>query len=409
MVEIRREPIEPIEKERAYEHVLLNIRREHLGQVRDLEGWGVKEVDPEPVEILDLSGQLLFYEFQVMDGKKQAGTVKASASKAIGAPIVTVELGERPWDPSKVQQEAKKLVKKKDSKAKISGTELVCYCYPRIGVRVDYSLPDEGDKVAIFDVSTMAEVEPEPSVGIEGSGMYSFYEEFVFPDMQKRLETWKALDRELEMAKESMPGITDRGLTPVEIEKLRPSIAMPGNSNIVIPPFFVRELKYAPRCTPHNCFELRAQKTNFYCAVATGQMILDFYRYYYSQDAIARAMHTTSGGTTLNGQVDGYETLSKGCLDASIDYSANWWEAASEINSNRPLKSGIPGHARACAGWKKSNIFVIGTGPQRWLKIYDPWPWNPNPCRGGRIYWENWNGIRHTNFIYVRHRKTACR
>ena len=169
-----------------------------------------------------------------------------------------------------------------------------------------------------------------------------------------------------------------------------------------------RTLKFSRRCDTHECFELYAQKNGYYCAVATGQMILDFYRYYYSQDDIAAAMCTSTNGTGNPGQVNGYESLSKSCLDATYDNTANWSEAKAEIDANRPVKSGGPGHARACAGWKRENI-CIWPGPcKRWLKIYDPSPANSDICAGGSIYWEDWDTKTHTNFIYIRHRKTPC-
>ena len=171
-------------------------------------------------------------------------------------------------------------------------------------------------------------------------------------------------------------------------------IAFPFSSSKVI--------RYGPRCSPHECFQLYAQQTNVYCAVATGQMILDFYRRYFTQDQIAAAMGTDSGGTGNPGQVAGYESLSNNCLDATYDTSAAWSEAKSEIDANRPLKSGIPGHARACAGWMKTwswSSFSYDLS----LKIYDPWPWNADICAGGAVVWEDWDAVTHTNFIYVRH------
>lgn len=179
-------------------------------------------------------------------------------------------------------------------------------------------------------------------------------------------------------------------------------------SNIVMPWYSSKTIRFSPRCNTPESFELYAQKTNVYCAVATGQMILDFYKYHYTQNQIATAMGTGSGGTSNSGQVNGYESLSKNCLNATYDNTANWYEARNEINANRPLKSGVPGHARACAGWRQQRIWIIGQQPKRWLKIYDPSPWNADICKGGRVYWENWNAITHTNFIYLRHRSQPC-
>ena len=406
-----REPASSVDKERAYEHVLLNIRREWAGEVRDLEPWGGYEVDPEPLEINDLNGEVLFYEFRVMNGKKENGAVKASASRAMGSPVVTVEFGKRQWDPDKAARQAEKKVKGKYPDAQIEETDIVCYCYPRIGVRVLFNLPESGSQVSIFDVSDMSEVEIFGDYELEGTGAYSFYQEYVYPEAAQREELWNMADKELEMIKEKLPRAFDRGFSARELKELKPALVTPVEPVHPITPipfYSWRVLRYAPRCKPHNCFELRGQKTPVYCAVATGQMILDFYRYYFTQDKIAHAMHTGPGGTSLSGQVKGYETLSNGCLDATLDTSANWSEAQAEINANRPLKSGIPGHARACAGWKRQNLYLWGHKPQRWLKIYDPWPWNPDPCKGGRVYWENWTAVTHTNFIYVRHRSRPC-
>jgi hypothetical protein len=242
---------------------------------------------------------------------------------------------------------------------------------------------------------------------LEGYSSWSFYHQVAEPEASKRERHWELADQELEAARCATPKILARGFTDRELSKLKETFVVPSDY-IYIPFYSSKTLKYSPRCSPHDCFALYAQKTNVYCAVATGQMILDYYRYYYSQDDIATAMVTGPGGTTNPGQVQGYETLSKNCLDATYDSTANWSEAKAEIDANRPVKSGVPGHARACAGWKRQNIFIIGQQPKRWLKIYDPWPWNADICNGGKIVWEDWDTITHTNFIYVRHRTTPC-
>jgi hypothetical protein len=136
-------------------------------------------------------------------------------------------------------------------------------------------------------------------------------------------------------------------------------------------------------------------------------MILDFYRWYYTQDEIAAAMGTGAGGTGNDGQVAGYQSLSRRCLDAIIDTSALWTEAKVEIDANRPVKSGIPGHARAVAGWMKTWSWASWNWELA-LKVYDPWPWNADICAGGAVVWEDWDAVTHTNFIYVRHRATEC-
>jgi hypothetical protein len=49
---------------------------------------------------------------------------------------------------------------------------------------------------------------------------------------------------------------------------------------------------------------------NDYCAVATCQMILWYYRYYYTQNQIAPALGYSAGGGCPSDQSTGYESLS---------------------------------------------------------------------------------------------------
>jgi len=97
MIQMSKEPRSPVNKERAMEHALLTIRRAWAGEVRDFDGWGGYELDPEPIVIHDLNGQVLFDEFSIMDENKIVGSTKASASKIIGSAIPTVEFGPRGW------------------------------------------------------------------------------------------------------------------------------------------------------------------------------------------------------------------------------------------------------------------------------------------------------------------------
>lgn len=408
MIQKRKEPRSPISKERAMEHALLTIRRAWAGGVPDFERWGGFELDPEPLVIHDFNGQVLFYEFGVMGGNELVGSVKASASKIMGTAVLTVEFGPRGWDPDRAAREAKDKVRERFPKAKIAETELVCYSYPKIGARIYIDDPELGSQSLVFDVADLSLVVSFGADELEGFTSWSFYQEVAEPNAPEREQRWELADRELEAARSATPRILERAFTARELPELRPTLVP--QPVYPIPFYSSRTLQYSPRCPnrSHECFALYAQKTNVYCAVATAQMILDFHRYYHTQDQIAAAMGTGAGGTSNSGQVEGYETLSKNCLDATYDTTANWSEAKAEIDANRPLKSGIPGHARACAGWKKQNIFIIGQKPKKWLYIYDPWPWNADLCKGGKIVWEDWDAVTHTNFIYVRHRATPC-
>ena len=395
-----------VEKELAMQHSLMTFRRAWAADVQGMEAWGTSELDPEPLPIYDLDGELLFYEFTAMARNKQVGRLKAGATKRLGAAVVTLEMGSRPWDPDRGTKMARKQAKKLYPRATVAGTSLVCYSYPKIAVKVDLRERGKRNRSLLFDVADGTHIQRFGEDELEGQTAWSFLNTLSPAQADRRIRLWDLRDREREAAVTKTPKLFAQGFTAREAVKIRPTLVV--KSPYIIPFYSQKVITFGPRCDTHECFELYAQQTNVYCAVATGQMILDFYRYYYDQDDIATAMGTSAGGTGNSGQVQGYESLSKGCLDATYDSTAAWSEARAEIDANRPLKSGVPGHARACAGWKRQNIYLIGQPRKQWLQIYDPWPWNADICAGGQVYWEDWDAINHTNFIYIRHRTTTC-
>jgi hypothetical protein len=378
------------------------VRRAWAGGIEDMQQGWTGEFNPEAIIIHDLNGEPLFYEFGVFEGKREVGRVKAAASRLVGSPVVTVERGPRMWDPAKATKFALEAAKKAYPRREAKAQEFVCYSYPKIGVRVE--LAGERPNSIIVDVADGSIVQSFGETQIEGQTAWSFLEYRPESALDQRLRRFDEADKELEAAKKASKELFATAYTARELVALKPRFTLV--SDYIFAMYSSRVLKYGPRCSPHDCFALYAQQTSVYCAVATGQMILDFYRRPFEQTAIAAAMGTTGTGTSQAGQDAGYIALSNGCLDAWHDFSADWTEAKAEIDANRPLKSGIPGHARAVAGWKQQNFFLAGSTPKRWLQVYDPWPWNADLCAGGAVYWEDWDAVTHTNWCFVRHRTT---
>jgi hypothetical protein len=407
-VEDSKMPEECVDIHQALNAAKLHVRRAWAGGVHGLEAWGGYEIEEQPLIIHDLNGQVLFYEFTVSSGKNQVGSIKASAGRVIGSPVVTMELGPRKWSRGKAVERAEEEARRRFPHAKLSEPELVCYCYPKLGVRI-HAEDDRGRRGVIVDVADGSVVERLGKDDGEGFTAYSFYDEVAEPQREVRLRRFAQADREMEAVRRENPALFQAGIFVEDVARIR-DLFVSRSIRLVdqISLYSSRVLKYGPRCSPHDCFQLYAQQTSVYCAVATAQMILDFYRWNFTQDDIATTMHTGAGGTQNPDQVAGYQSLSNQTLVATFDGTASWAEAKAEIDANRPVKSGIPGHARACAGWKQQNIFILGGAPKRWLLIYDPWPWNADICAGGKIVWEDWDAVEHTNFITVRHRTTAC-
>jgi hypothetical protein len=404
----RRTEPEVLEPDRSREMAVARLRRHWVEGNEELGRLAQARSQPDPVVIMDIGGGPLFYDFELGDGEAAVGVVRAAATPRVGTPLLSAQTGPRTWEPRETVKAAEAVVKKEHKGAKITGSELVCYCYPKIGVMVRFDLPGRRGAQVIIDVSDGLPVVNFGADELEGSTAYSYLDVIVQPTEEKRARRWARLEEDLEIVRRAAPQLFEierplpREVRPDLAEKLVrefPYVLWPLSSQ--------RVLRYGPRCSPHECFQLYAQQTNVYCAVATGQMILDFYRWNFTQDQIATAMGTGPGGTGQAGQEAGYESLSQNCLEATFDGSADWTEARAEINANRPLKSGIPGHARAVAGWMRTWSWA-SLSYDLSLKVYDPWPWNADICAGGAVLWEDWDAVDHTNFMYVRHRTTPC-
>jgi hypothetical protein len=386
-----------VDVETAHQQVLLEVRRSASSGVDDFDGWGEAEVDPDPIRIDDLDGRPLFYDFEVGDG---LGVVRASANTLVGNPVVFVQLGPHRWAAGDAMERAAKAGGEHFESGEARATSLVCYAYPKIGVRVEGTDREGRTRARIVDVADLRPVDRFGDDALEGQTSYSFLDH-VRDQAPARLRRHRLAMRELDLWREAAPEVVEGGplseVSPVQ------SLALSKAYLAYIPWYSWHTVRFAPRCDRPEVFQLYAQQTSVYCAVATGQMILDFYKYHFDQDDIATAMGTGTGGTGNSGQVAGYESLSNHGLEATYDGSAAWSEARAEIDANRPVKSGIPGHARAVAGWKRQNVFLAGTAPQRWLKVFDPWPWNADICDGGAVYWEDWDSVTHTNWIRVQH------
>ncbi len=123
-------------------------------------------------------------------------------------------------------------------------------------------------------------------------------------------------------------------------------------------------------------------------------MILCYYRYYYTQNQIAPALGYSAGSGCPSDQSPGYKSLTCNHLTAAFDSTPTFNEAKAQIDALHPFKSGISGHARACAGYSRNLL----TGVNR-LYIYDPWPWNANFKLAGTVTWEDWDSPVKTNFV----------
>nr|WP_255351030.1 C39 family peptidase [Methanosarcina sp. MTP4] len=131
--------------------------------------------------------------------------------------------------------------------------------------------------------------------------------------------------------------------------------------------------------------------TSYYCGPATAKMLT---KYYNDESPHQTTIYEMMNGVAPNGVTNSQQLLyyrSSSGLNKPNSYSVTsviFDTAINEIDNGRPFKSGVPGHARMCRGYKIS-------GSDEYLRIGDP-----NPIYFCIPYWEAFGS--EIKRIYVR-------
>jgi hypothetical protein len=382
------------EKERL-EHAIIGVLKNAAAEIPGAAHWVAGTVRKTPLVIHDINGLPLFYDFEVARGKEVFGNIRVAASKVLGMGVVATELGTRLWSYDAAVKRLTPQVKREFGRA--SAPKLVCYSYPKLGVMFEVESGGAKSRV-IYDVSSLSRVPDKPErADVEGFYAWSYYDSLSDDDRREGLARFRKLEGDLTglSAARRREIVAARTLSP-----LQKKVAITYRRNVT------KLLQYCTHyghthARSHHCFVLHGQQVDDYCAVATCQMILCYYRYYYTQNQVAPPCGYSSGSGCPADQSPGYKSLSCNHLDASFDSSPTWEKGRDQIDLLRPFKSGIPGHARAGAGYSFVSWIFGAAVTDRKLYIYDPWPWNADYALGGAVTWEDWNAITHTNYVYA--------
>jgi hypothetical protein len=323
-----------------------------------------------PVTIFDLNGEELFHDYPLVDeAGAVVGTVRASANRALGAPLISVSHAAPGWNGGSALRMATESLHAISPQAAVASSRLVCYAYPKIGIELTYTV---GRKSAteLFDASSGGVV----ATVAKDSHQFTRY------SLLGTLKTGAAARVKASRTVEA------------QITKLPPTIP-------VRPIIYTQQalVNLSPYC-PGSGIGLThyAQITNYFCVDASAQMLLEHYGWNYTQNQIAVAMGTTAaqGGTSGTGLTTGFKSLTDNTLLLTFDDAASraqqFTDAVKEVNANRPLFTQVPHHYRVCVGYSEVFGGVLGLVTNQMLYIYDPWPWNADLCQPGAPYWETW-------------------
>lgn len=336
--------------------------------------------------VYDLNGEELFRRIPLGRQRQPSEAfVDLAAHPSLGGPLVAVSQG-MAWNEEELLAAAQAAAKK-HKVPRYDATRFVAYSFPKVAVQF---LAD-GREVALLEVPTWIPVprarqreRDEPPGNFERWSFLAETPRAVLTrrarSLEQRVAQWDAAlaRREVRLDTIAIARFTDF-VGPFEPIQLVES----------------RELHYSKRNSDHlPCYELRGQETNVWCVGASVQMVLDFYRYEYTQVRLAQELGL---GTLANPNglpysedakvVTVLEKMSSNALDATMNTSPNFNEFRNEIRANRPLISFVPGHSRTVAGYTRQNLVLFGMTGFRGLLVYDPWP----PNAGVITRWENFD------------------
>jgi len=338
--------------------------------------------------VFDLNGELLFYRIPIVGAEgAQCGYADVAAHSALGAPL----LGVAPsavWDEQRLVGEAREVLasRHKARKAPVSYDEVrfVAYSYPKLAV----AFFDKGKEVSMLELKSWLEVPPSNLKDRK-------------PMEPGNFERWSLIDEmPPDRKKENIERFRERleRLNGPELSRIDASVISAAQLVSVISIIRLtdtQELHYSTRQSDHHtCYELRGQETSVWCVGASTQMVLDFYRYEYTQSRIAAqlGLGTLQNPNGLpyardNDVAVALNAMSSGALTATMLTAPPFSTYCNEIRANRPLVSFIPGHSRTVAGYTESLLVFFGHNPFRGLLVYDPWP----PNLGVITRWENFD------------------
>lgn len=181
--------------EEAFEHVNAFIISYPIIAYENLNG---ASVDPEPLELYDINGQKLLYEFSVYENNEVIGKIDVAANKTLGRPIQMIKPDPRPFNSTETMEKSVEVANNKYPDGEIKSTKMVAYHYDQDRGAMTIIKDKTGNEHRIFvDAYTLDVVEDKPATETEPgvwSGVSSIYEQRLEYGIDENLKEWQKID-----------------------------------------------------------------------------------------------------------------------------------------------------------------------------------------------------------------------
>ncbi|HEY3362512.1 MAG TPA: C39 family peptidase [Methanosarcina sp.] len=363
--------------EKAFEHANAQIIQFMVTDTDGFGSWIGASIDSKPLELYDINGQKLFYQFSVYKNNKVIGRIYIGANKTLGQSVRLIELDPTPLKVAGAMKKAIETAKKNYSTGEIKSTIMVVYSYPKIGAMTVVKDKTTGVENRVFVDAYTLDVVPDKPANKTEPGVLSIYKNISKSKIDENLNKWQSSDeltKSIEQAATNQGVNIDLPVTEENIKKLSNTTTIGADTvqkTIITPAYFAQKILSVP---------VYSQSTTYYCQPASAQMIASYYGVSHTQDYIYSKMGGVAPNGINNSQALVYYKSSSG-LNKPKSYtttSVYWGTGVSEIDNNRPFMSGTNDHARVCVGYQDNGYLTS------YLRINDPAP----PYIGGHATWE---------------------
>jgi hypothetical protein len=344
-----------VTSEEAFEHANAHMINFIASDAPNFENWTGASIDSTPLELYDPSGKKLYHQFSVYKNNNLIGIIDIAADKKLGQTVQLVEFDPKPFDATEAMKKSIEIAKNEYPDGKIKSTQMVVYDYPLVGAMTVVKDKTTGDEHRIFvDVYTLEVVPDEPATETK-RGIWSIYEQRLKNGIDNNLKNWQESDNLTKSIEQAATSVGINISAPIAEDKMEKL-----SDDIVITTTATTKTLNVP---------LYGGEKTYYCGPATAKMIAAYYGVSHTQDYIYGVMGGVAPNGVTNSQQYTYYVSSQGLAKThSIkDTTPTFGEVVTEINNNRPFKSGLSDHARACVG------YYYDTGEQV-LALNDPSP-----------------------------------
>ncbi|AKB55092.1 hypothetical protein MSBRM_2094 [Methanosarcina barkeri MS] len=181
--------------EKAFEHANAHIIDFMSSDVPDFENWTDASIDPEPLELYDINGQKLFYEFSAYKNNTLVGKIYVGANKTLGPSVQVIETTTYLYNTTEALKKSIEVARSEYPNGEIKSTKVVEYSYPRIGAMTVVKDKTSGDEHRIFVDVYSLEVVPDRPVTETQLGVWSMYEHKVKNRVGGNLIEWEKSEK----------------------------------------------------------------------------------------------------------------------------------------------------------------------------------------------------------------------